>query len=305
MCSKTSHRISEKLQLITDNYDDFKKLGVINLNHEVIVPCIYDQIKLHDDINLIEAITLGYDFKRFPGEDYFWSYDYFYHTSHHSIYYNLEGKQVLINKDKKQIVLKGKSDSDVLRERYDVIFEKQRVDGDNTLDYDNSLGLWPVRKNELWGFVDHSGNEVIRCRFYDIGRFNEDRCVVILRPSSSFALAIIDPSGDIIQMSSNFKHISDFSNGRAVVKYYPEIFRDSYRFLESEEREINTNGQLIVKIGNEEKLLNKKYTWYQITEDNLIEVYSEGKYGLLDRNLKQILPCTYDTIRFLDDNPDL
>lgn len=290
----TSHKLTDQLYLITDRFDQFVKYGVINQNYEVIVPCLYDEIKLNEGTNLIEAISDGYNML-YEIDYSCWSWLYYWCAKYNRIFYNFEGKQIIITNDNKQLILHGKSDRDFYRERYDAIYDYPRVHGDELLDYDTGHGLWPVMKDERWGFVDDTGKEVIPCRFYHIGKFHEGRCSVELDGHS----AIIDTLGNIIQISSNFNHISDFSNGIAKVRYWHESFIDSYHFHESEEREININGQLIVRIDNEVKLLNPKYTWYQITEDNLIEVYSEGKYGLLDRDLKQILPCTHDTIRFL------
>ena len=285
------HKLTDQFYLITDKFNEQVKYGIINKNYEVIVPSLYDKIKVHEDTNLIEAISNGPSLE-YIDTDYYWSWDYFWAADSNRIFYNFEGKQVIVTPSNKEIILNGHP---IFRERYDAVYDHHRVHRSPLLDYDTGHGLWPVMKEQLWGFVDDTGKEVIPCRFYHIGKFHECRCSVEL----DGRCAIIDTLGNIIQISSKFNHISDFCNGIATVRYWHESFVDSYHFHDSEEREININGQLIVRIDNEVKLLNKKYTWYQITEDNLIEVYSDGKYGLLDRNLKQILPCTHKTIRFL------
>ena len=289
---KTHQKHNEQFYLITDKYDGLLKYGVINLNYEIIVPCLYDKIKIHEDSKLIEAITLGYESAPLFEVEDCWSDAYYWNTLEHSIYYNYDGRQIIFTNDNRKIVLKGKEDHLGHLERYDVIFNNLHAPRGHHLHYENSHGLLPVRKNALWGFVDELGNEVIPCYFNEVRQFKEERCIVKLNGDYT----IIDTSGMIVQKSKTFCHISDFSNGKATVRYYSQQFADSDHFYENEEREININGQLIVNIEGKIKCLDKKYTWFQIIEGNLIKVYSNGKYGLLDTDLNQILPCTHSTI---------
>lgn len=270
------NQLSDRFFEVTSLVDGLRKYGVIDNHSKIIVSCIFDEIKLHEDRKIIEAITVNHMFCPDLSDDKdYWSLNYLNGCIKHVLYYNYDGEQVIFDNDQEII----------LNDNYDIICQSEIYNA-------CSRKLWPVRKNELWGFVDNSGLEVIACQFDYIGKFNEGRCW----GGYNDKCAIIDISGNIIKEIDLLCSICDFSNGIATVRYWPEQLKESYHYFEFEKREINLNGELILRSHNGVKLLDKKYSWFQVTKDNMIEVYSDGKYGLLDMNLREIIPCRFNSI---------
>lgn len=270
------NQLSDRFFEVTNLVDGWRRYGVIDNHSKIIVSCIFDEIKLHEDRKIIEAITVNYFFcPDLIDDKNYWSQNYLSGCVKHLLYYNYDGEQVIFDNDQEII----------LNDNYDIICQSEIYNA-------CSRKLWPVRKNELWGFVDNSGHEVIACQFDYIGKFKEGRCCV----GYNDKCAIIDISGNIIKEIDLLCSICDFSNGIATVRYWPEQLEESYHYFEFEKREINLNGELILRSHNGVKLLDKKYSWFQVTKDNFIEVYSDGKYGLLDMRLCEIIPCMFNSI---------
>lgn len=269
--------LSDRLVLISTTDDGCLKYGVIDSDNNIIVPCVYDEIILDVDREIIEALTLNHCF--FPGgwddDDYYWSQNFLSGCYKYRLYYNYNGQQVIFDNNQ-EIILDNKYDIICHTEIYNECEHK----------------LWPVKKNNLWGFVDNSGKEVIACKFKHIGKFAEGRCFVEYLEG----WAIIDTSGNLIKQIDLLCNVYNFTNGVAIIRYWPEQLKESYHYTEFEKREVNLNGELILRVNNQIKLLDRQYTWFQVTKDNLIEVYSKGKYGLMDLNLHEIIPCRFDSI---------
>lgn len=74
-------------------------------------------------------------------------------------------------------------------------------------------GLIPVLSNNKWGFVDLKGNEVIQCKYFDVGNFNEGLAPACLEKKWGY----INKEGDfVIKPTYEFAH--DFRHQVASVK---------------------------------------------------------------------------------------
>lgn len=150
--------------------------------------------------------------------------------------------------------------------------------------------LIPYHKNGKWGFADRAKNIVIPCEYDDVGFFNKGVAIVVSNCSrhrffyekeivanKTCKKGIIDTKGNLI-FPMEFDHIESF-NDEGIAKAFRN---DKVGFIDNQGREIfpfiySTEGFIINK--------------------NLLEIFLDGKTGLLNLNsLKIEVPVKYDTI---------
>jgi hypothetical protein len=155
-----------------------------------------------------------------------------------------------------------------------------------------SEGLLPVYVNG-WGFIDKYGNEKVPFKYHGVEGFVDGFAKVRLNGIEG----VIDKAGRSVFVSENEYHyktidiIGEFKNEYALINHMGKFGM------------INTNGSYI---------LNPIYSHIGILKDNRVKVGisavrdgdekkdSQEKFGLIDLNKGEIVPCIYDLISEFD-----
>jgi len=147
--------------------------------------------------------------------------------------------------------------------------------------------------SKLYGIVDALGHELIPCKYHNIEIFDENFFLFSLekwdeRKQTYYGL--IDIQGQEI-VPALFDSISCFKDGLAQVKR---------KYLNVEYTcKINESGLVLFDYGEKERFL--PYHFIFELNDGLAKTLCNGKYGLIDKKGKEILPCEYDDISYLGD----
>ena len=138
-----------------------------------------------------------------------------------------------------------------------------------------SLHLTMVQNEDrLWGVVDSgTGKEITPCKYQTMEKScgNYSNYTIV---SNDGKYGTIDGCGkEIIKLQ--YDGIEAFENERLVVRQGEE-----YALIDS-------SGKIIVEFG--------KYDTLKV-KDNIVNTKKNGKYGVLDLNGNELLPCIYDYI---------
>ena len=243
-------------------------IGVIDETGRIIIPCVYDRIKLFRDNKHFICIKDRFDDDGFP------------HV------YNLSGEQVIFDGDTEYCLLSEyESYGDFL-----------------------SNGLAPVMREGLWGFVDTSLREVIDCKYYKYNWIDDEHCVVDCTGEDEYKRALINKEGEYILAPDRYVYIGEFRNGFACIAmyyFYHMVEKEDYdnKYGEKKitqervynERLIDKHGRLVVNDQGTYLFLDKLYKWYIKNPTGSISVFDGIHWGLLDSNLNELIPCLYET----------
>ena len=138
---------------------------------------------------------------------------------------------------------------------------------------DFSEGLAAVRELFYWGFIDHTGKEVIPCQYGGAKEFSEGLAAVYSDEKWGF----IDQAGNVV-VSFQYDDVQNFSEGLAVVSS-----GGKYGFIDQTGREV-----VHCKYGSAESFSNGRALVY-----NSAEAY----YGYVDQAGNEIIPCQYSDAR--------
>lgn len=94
---------------------------------------------------------------------------------------------------------------------------------DGNIRYRFSEGLCAIQRNQLWGFMDTTGNIVIDFKFRNNGNetpvFNEGKCCISIKNQEDDVKRIyIDKVGHVLFANQTFSGITPFSSGLAIVE---------------------------------------------------------------------------------------
>lgn len=120
-----------------------------------------------------------------------------------------------------------------------------------------ATGYYTVYENGKWGVIDTKQNTIIKPSYDDM----------ILVPDNSKPIFIVTTN-------------TDLDNGIIQTKV-----------LDNNNKELYTNYDNVEVIYNQDKSNN---LWF---EKNLLKVQKDGKYGLINLDGKELLPCEYDEIK--------
>lgn len=138
---------------------------------------------------------------------------------------------------------------------------------------DFSEGLAAVKELFYWGFIDHTGKEVISCQYGGAKEFSEGLAAVY----SDGKWGFINQAGNVV-ISFRYDDVQNFSEGLAVV--YSD---GKYGFIDKTGREV-----VPCKYGRAESFSNGRALVY-----NSAEAY----YGYVDQAGNEIIPCQYSDAR--------
>lgn len=172
--------------------------------------------------------------------------------------------------------------------------------------------MYLVSRNGLCGFIDERGEEVIPCKYKCVSAFNNG----IARVKKDYYTWLFIDKGDNVILQLDYEGVSDFAEGLALVmrngkcgyidisgnEVIPCIYEKARLFNNGVAPVKNDKWVFIDKLGNVvSKELERDYDEVEMTESRLWRVYYSGKYGLVDMDGQEILPCIYKYIYKLAD----
>ena len=183
-------------------------------------------------------------------------------------------------------------------------------------------GLFHMKKNEKYGYLDMKGSEIIPFIYDDAGEFAENGLALVEKDEK---WGYIDKKGDEI-ISLIYDDAGDFTkNGLAVVEKNGEkmcingegeiisTFGEEYDFVDLESINNEDLGKSLAVIqkrnfdeDSKNGVINEKgieiipCTFDSILglKSDFIMVEKDEKYGLFNGEGKEILPCIYDAVYF-------
>ena len=168
-----------------------------------------------------------------------------------------------------------------------------------------SEGLYPARKNGIFGFVNSSGEWIILPQFTEVRLFSEG--LAPFRQATSWG--VIDTNGKIIS-ESIWDEIQSFSAGMAIAKY-----QDSYFLIKSNGESATTtgfdkihrfsNGYFLVEFGTRKGVLDNEgfnllpleFEEITFTNKEFILVKKEGKVGMMTIAGAELFETNFEEIK--------
>lgn len=161
----------------------------------------------------------------------------------------------------------------------------------------------PVRKNNLWGYIDEDGNEIFSTDFDKVYDFKDGIGKVSKKNDNNITYyGLVDRFGVVAPLI--YEEIGIFSNGLARVKR-----NGKYGFIDACGSEVIKpkydkasnfiDGKAVVRTSNDSMVLNTdgkvlvRYNNADIDEfkNNVYSVVRKGsKEGIIDKNCKEVLP---------------
>jgi len=159
---------------------------------------------------------------------------------------------------------------------------------------------------EKWGFVNTSGETVIKPQFFATGNFSNGLCAVKDKDEN---WGFIDKKG-VFQIESKYKSAGDFANEKAIVQ---DQFEENFGVIDSKGNFIIKPRFQAILADNENYLvqLNDKWGWcngvggmiidfkydeaFKFGENDLAPVKSEGKFGYIDKKGNVVVKYQFAT----------
>ncbi|MFR3216465.1 MAG: WG repeat-containing protein [Dysgonomonas mossii] len=253
------------------------KYGFINIKGEEVIPCTYGiAFPFKDGLARVE-IDHKFGFINNKGEEVI-PCQYLNYTS-----YGARAKNSILETIKRKYKILINSIISFPDGLYLVKVNQKYGFIDNTgeeivpciydLAYPFSEGFALIKINDLYGFIDTTGKEVISPKYIQARDFN-DGYAWVQQTNSTYAF--IDKLENIT--SVNFDFVSPFNDGLAIVAYNKQS-GETYAI-------INNEGELVLPFIYDKIEFEKN--------NSLIRVLLNQKYGFIDRTGKEISPCIYD-----------
>lgn len=198
--------------------------------------------------------------------------------------------------------------------------------------YDNTIptfrdGLAPVCLDKKWGYIDEGGKEVIPIQYDSASSFSDGLAWVTTAESE----VCIDTAGNtVFQYEANsYRTLSPFSGGLAVIhekahlgifqsddgSYYMSNVPSTYTLIDKTGEPVTDvqydsagslgNGMAIVRQGDRRSVIDstgkeikagEQYETIEKFSESYLRVKKDGKYGLVNYNWEEVVPCKYDWI---------
>lgn len=173
------------------------------------------------------------------------------------------------------IMLVGCRPQEIVYETKEINIEKTLVDGTYEGVYDLCGELIPVERNNLYGFIDKNGNEIIKCVYsklgYNDGFFNEFFQEDMLGVCKNGKYGFINNKGKEV-ISCIYDSIRPFNNSMAVV---------------------SKNGKYGVIDHNGKVLIDFIYDNIENFNEGIDKVMNANRYGYINEEGKEITACVY------------
>lgn len=249
------------LYLVKRKTDDC--IGIVDKYDKIIVPFTEEDIRLVSSENDIPP--------------YFQIRNEWDEDETRFIFYNLSGDRIIPNKGQHIIIKQnyGKTGSIL------------------------SSGLIAVSRDNLWGFINENGEEIIPCQFYEVEDFEGDYCIVF---NNEYNKSVINKQGIMLFPYRKYGSISFVDDGFEIAH---SVFgkRENYQSYDDswesewipEKRKLNLNGELQVSLYGEVVSLSKDFDWCSNEfKEGFLSVHTKGKWGVVDTNFNIIIQCLYD-----------
>lgn len=134
--------------------------------------------------------------------------------------------------------------------------------------------LIPVRRGDLWGYIDSDGNPVVPPRYDKAGVFYDG----MARVMKDGLIGYVDAEGREV-ITPQFREAQPFVNGYAEIKQQSTVWEYRYAY-------INRHGEIIS---------DSLYDPARYSQDVGLAVVSQnGQFGYIDENGKRKIPLQYD-----------
>lgn len=302
-CNNTVDR--DKLsQALTkyDNFSDFSdngfcvvslngKYGVINKSGKEMVSCKYDYIdnmpfskSKYSQISIDDKY--GYLDMESGKEIIPCKYERIYSFSDGIAVAYQDEKYLLVNENGKEVYIE---------KDYNQILPFS--DGVAAVRIGNSFGYGEKTDNELWGYIDKTGKEVIPPKeYFTVDVTFESDISYVCSFKDGFApigkdrdhWGFIDKSGkEVVPFKYSF--VRPFSDGLAAV----------LMTFETSHKEYSVKWGFIDKTGKE--VIPCKYDYISPFSESMAAVQKNGLWGFVDKDGKEVIPCDYEQIMEGDD----
>ena len=130
-------------------------------------------------------------------------------------------------------------------------------------------GLAAVKKDEKWGYIDKTGKEVIRHQFWAVNDFHEG----IARVFDGWQYGYIDKNGKEV-IKCQFSDAYDFHDGLALVHTV-----EGWKYIDK-------NCNEVISIKHDYRSVNDFHEGLALVEEY-------GRYGYIDKNGKEVIKCQF------------
>jgi len=280
-----------------------EKLGIVDKMGQEITPCKYDSIstfysgwiefELNGEKGIIDKSGQEVSLSKYDS--------YFLFSDKNFVKVELNGKVGLM--DDNGILIIPCSYEDICFTEFDYIDENLWTHHDYKA-FNEDLAR--VKLNGKWGFVDKTGNLLIKCEYHNAWGFSEGLALVELNGNWFY----IDKKGNVVLSDKvNTVGFKEFTNDLAKTE-----FNGKWGILDKTGKEITpykydsifdfSNGLAEVKLNNKWGLIDNsgnevvpcKYNEIARLFENFIAVSINNNWGLFDIKGIEILPCLYDYI---------
>ena len=138
-----------------------------------------------------------------------------------------------------------------------------------------------INKNGKYGFINATGNEIIKQKFEMVSNFNEGIARAIISKNDSWFAGFINEAGDWV-IEPTFS-----GNGFSITDYENSSFSNGLAPIQSANKKmmyINTSGEAVT-----DAIFDNAYPF----SENRALVSINGLYGYIDEQGKQVIPCEY------------
>ncbi|MBN2520220.1 MAG: WG repeat-containing protein [Bacteroidales bacterium] len=225
------------------------KYGFINKNGQEVIPCKYDDANSFNDERALVKLNNFWGYIDVNGKEqlsgkfiYLDAFNFYNGKAYVSVekdnYYIIDKNYNTVNK-----FLPFIPEFDLGNGRYIglALFLKGIVDenGKNITPFQYSEisytynDLISVKKNDLYGYINRDGVEIIPCQFDLVSNFNSGRsCIYNYKNNAGSRLGLIDTRG-VIVVPYKYYDISYFSEGKAAIGEYSGFIK-KYGFIDIE-----------------------------------------------------------------------
>ncbi|MBR6432447.1 MAG: WG repeat-containing protein, partial [Muribaculaceae bacterium] len=188
------------------------------------------------------------------------------------------------------------------------------------VEYNDAAPLSPaiikVKTTEGYGAKTIQGNEILSCKWEDIEPLGGS----LLKVKEKGMYGIYETTGKNKKIvSPQFEEILPFSNGLAPARekgkwgYINEKGKQVIDFIYTSAEPFNEDGIAVVGLGNNLKLIDVNRNFLGVNEyneigdfkDGIAKVKRNGKYGYINTQGEEIIPCKYDRIEAFNEETQM
>jgi hypothetical protein len=158
--------------------------------------------------------------------------------------------------------------------------------------------LKPFNQKGLWGYMDENKKVVIEPQYQYAYRFKGEHAVTIRENG----VGVINRENQTV-IPFNYDHIRHIENGNFLFGYRTKYLGEHYLGI------INTRNQVIIEPKYKHISLQNGFYTVVTETDSVVEesgIYTTritwSKYGLRDSTGKEVIPCEYDYLEWLNDS---